>query len=377
MALKKMIDRTKPDYALLLITMILASLGLLMIYSASAFIADANYNNSTHFFQKQLIWILLSLPLLLVFMRLDYHKLGHLSTLLLLLSLILLVAVLFFPAFKGVKRWIRVGPMGFQPTEVFKYSLILFLSFSLAKQKEKVKKFKHVFPYFLILLVASVLIIQEPHLGSIFSLWIIFMAMIFVAGGRIRHLLVLTLPFVLIAGIMVFGLGYEKDRVDSYLRAVEKPLNGDYQTKQSVLTLGSGGLRGTGLGEGKQKLFYLPEPHTDFIFASIGEEGGFLALFGISLLFLLFGLRGLKSALKAPDIAGFLLGCGITSAVMVGFLINTMVVVGVLPTTGIPLPFLSYGGSSLLVTLAGVGVLLNISKQRTYERKRYRRIARS
>jgi len=371
-----MIDRSRPDYLLLLVTMILVALGLLMIYSASAFIADANFKDGTRFFKRQLMWILLSLPFLLLFLRIDYHKLGHLSTLFLLVSLAFLVAVLFFPAFKGVKRWIRFGPLGFQPTEVFKYSLILFLSFSLARQKEKVKKIKHILPYFLILCLASALIIKEPHLGCIFSLWTIFLVMIFVAGGRIRHLLVLTLPFILIAGIMVFGVGYEKDRVQSYLRAIEKPLSGDYQTKQSILTLGSGGLGGTGLGQGKQKLFYLPEPHTDFIFATIGEEGGFIALLGISLLFLIFGMRGLQSALKAPDLFGLLLACGITSAVMVGFLINTTVVVGLLPTTGIPLPFLSYGGSSLLVTLGGVGVLLNISKQRAYDRKKYRRITR-
>jgi cell division protein FtsW len=356
--------------------MILVSLGLLMIYSASAFIADANFKDSTYFFKKQLIWILLSLPLLLLFMQLDYHKLRFLAVPFMLLSLILLIAVLFFPSFKGVQRWIRLGPFGFQPTEVFKYAFILFLSFSLAKQKEKIKKLKHVLPYFLILLMASVLIIREPHLGSIFCLWIVFMVMIFVAGGRIRYLMVLTLPFILIAGIMVWGMGYEKDRVESYLKTIEKPLDGDYQAKQAALTLGSGGLTGAGLGEGKQKLFYLPEPHTDFIFATIGEEGGFAALLGISLLFFFFGMRGLKIALKAPDDSGFLLACGITAVIMVGFFINTMVVVGLLPTTGIPLPFLSYGGSSLLVTLAGVGILLNVSRHRIFMRKKYRRITR-
>jgi cell division protein FtsW len=371
-----MIDRSRPDYVLFLVVMILVSFGLLMIYSASAFIADTNFKDSSYFFKKQLIWILFSLPLLLLFMRVDYHKLRHLATLSVFLSLFLLVAVLFFPPFKGVKRWIRFGPLGFQPTEVFKYSLILFLSFSLAKQKEKIKEFKHILPYFMILIVASVLIIQEPHLGSIFTLWLIFMVMIFLAGGKIRHLVVLTLPFILIAGIMVFGFGYEQDRVVNYVKAVQDPLKGDYQTKQSALTLGSGGLKGTGLGEGKQKLFYLPEPHTDFIFATTGEEGGFLALLGMAVLFFIFGLRGLKSALKAPDTSGLLLAAGITSAVMIGFLINTMVVVGLLPTTGIPLPFLSYGGSSLLASLAGVGVLLNISKQRMYDKKSYRRIAR-
>jgi cell division protein FtsW len=202
------------------------------------------------------------------------------------------------------------------------------------------------------------------------------MVMIFVAGGKIRYLMVLTLPLLLIAGIMVWGLGYEKDRVKNYLKALEKPLEGDYQAKQAALTMGSGGLTGAGLGEGKQKLFYLPEPHTDFIFATIGEEGGFVTLLGISLFFFLFGMRGLKIALKAPDVSGFLLACGITTVVMIGFFINTMVVVGLLPTTGIPLPFLSYGGSSLLVTLAGVGILLNVSRQRLYVRKNDRKITR-
>jgi len=316
-----MIDRSKPDYVLFFIIGILVSFGLLMIYSASAFIADANFKDSSFFFKKQLTWILLSLPFLLLFMRLDYHKLKYLATPAVFFSLLLLVAVLFFPPFKGVRRWIRLGPLGFQPTEVFKYSLILFLSFSLARQKDRIKKLKHILPYFLVLLVASVLIIREPHLGSIFTLWIIFIFMIFVAGGKIRHLLVLTLPFLLISGIMVWGLGYEKDRVESFTDSIKSPLEGDYQTKQSALTLGSGGLTGTGLGEGKQKLFYLPEPHTDFIFATIGEEGGFFALLGISLLFLLLGVRGLSIALRAPDVCGFLLATGITSAILIGFFI--------------------------------------------------------
>lgn len=371
-----MTDRTKPDYVLLFVVMILVSFGLLMIYSASAFMADVNFKDSTYFFKKQFIWILLSLPFLLLFMRMDYHKLRYLATPSVLISLLFLVAVLFFPPFNGVRRWIRLGPMGFQPTEVFKYSLILFMSFSLVRQKERIKKLRHILPYFAILFTASILIIQEPHLGSIFCLWITFILMIFVAGGKIRHLLVLTLPFILIAGITVLGLGYEKDRVENFLSSIKNPLKGDYQTKQSALTLGSGGIMGSGLGEGKQKLFYLPEPHTDFIFATIGEEGGFLALLGTSLLFFLFGLRCLRIALKAPDISGFLLATGITSAIITGFFINTLVVVGLLPTTGIPLPFLSYGGSSLLVTLAGVGILLNISKQRIYMKKNYRRITR-
>jgi cell division protein FtsW len=186
----------------------------------------------------------------------------------------------------------------------------------------------------------------------------------FVAGARLKHLLSLIGPIALAGIIFVFVLGYERDRMDDYRKSVWDPLKGNYQLKQSVISIGSGGLTGVGLGEGKQKLFFLPEPHTDFILSTISEETGFLGIVGVLSLFLLFAWRGILTAIRAPDLFGFFLALGITLTIFVCVLINAGVVVGVLPTTGIPLPFLSYGGSSLLMAIAGVGVLLNISKQR-------------
>jgi len=366
---EKMIDRSRPDYIVLLVTLILVSFGCVMVYSASAIVADLNpkFKDSAYFLKKQIFWIFLSFPLLLFFTRLDYHKLKGLAGLSMIISLALLVLVLFLSPNKGVKRWIKFGPIGFQPSELFKYCLILFMSSSLVKKKEKIKEFKHlIIPYFLILVLAFALIIKEPHLGSVFTIGISSFLLLFVAGAKIKHLLVLVLPVIIVSVIVVFVFGYGKVRVENYLKSIEEPLKGSYQTKQAVLSLGSGGLVGAGLGEGKQKLFFLPEPHTDFIFATIGEEGGFVILFAILILFLVFGLRGWAIANQAPDLFGFFLAFGITTVIIVGIFTNLGVVLGLLPTTGIPLPFLSYGGSSLMVTLSGVGILLNISRQKIY-----------
>jgi len=360
------------DYGLLLIVLILVIFGSVMIYSSSAFVADSGFNSTAYFLKKQLLWIFISLVLLFLFKNLDYRKLKVLANPALLLSIVLLVAVLFFEPTKGVQRWIRFGGIGFQPSELFKYCLILFISASLVKKSDKIKRFKHILmPYSLILGIAFILIIRQPHLGVIFSIGVSSALLLFVGGAKLRHLLVLVLPVFLLGFVLVFGLGYERDRVQDYVRSVEDPLKGSYQLRQSVISIGSGGLYGKGLGNGKQKLFFLPEPHTDFIFSAIGEEGGFFATFGIMLLFLIFGWRGLRISLSAPDRFGFLLAFGTTSTLISGAVINTSVVLGLLPTTGIPCPFLSYGGSSLVMAMCGVGILLNISQQRTFKNKRF------
>lgn len=360
------------DYGILLIVMILVIFGSVMIYSSSAFVADSGFKTSLYFLKKQILWVTLSFVLLFIFKSLDYHKLKFLANPTLVLSLVLLVAVLFFEPAKGVKRWLRFGGIGFQPSEFFKYSLVLFISASLVRKGVKIKKFKHLLvPYFLILIFAFLLIIKQPHLGAIFSIGCGSVLLLFVGGAKLRHLLILILPVFLLGSLFVFGLGYEKDRVKDYIRSIEDPLEGSYQLKQSVIGLGSGGLYGKGLGDGRQKLFFLPEPHTDFIFSAIGEEGGFVATFGIMLLLFIFGLRGIKICLSAPDRFGFLLAFGITSTIILGVLINSGVVLGLLPTTGIPFPFLSYGGSSLVLAMCGAGILLNISQQKSFKNKRF------
>ncbi len=359
-----MIDKSKPDYLLLLIVIVLISVGTVMVYSASAILADDKFHSSTFFIKKQILWAGISLILIFALTKIDYHKYERYANLFLLFSLILLVAVLFSRPTKGVVRWIRLGPIVFQPSELFKYALVLFMAHSLSKRKNKIKSLKYVFlPYFLILGIASFLIMREPHLGAILSTSIILLVMLFVAGTRIKHILLISAPLALAIFLLVFVLGYKKQRVNDYLKSIQHPLEGSYQMKQSTLALGAGGILGAGLGEGKQKLFFLPEPHTDFIFATLGEEGGFLTCATIMVLFLILALRGLSIANRAPDDFGFFLALGISFCVFLGALINAGVVVGLLPTTGIPMPFIGYGGSSLIFSSMGIGVLLNISRQ--------------
>lgn len=357
--------RLSPDWVFLFITLILVAIGSVMVYSSSAVMADFKFKSQLFFFQKQLFWIAISLIFFIVTIKTDYHRLKFLSLPLVLISLLFLVLVLFAPLTKGVHRWIRLGPFGFQPTELFRYSLVLFLASSLAKRQEKIKQFKYFFfPYFPLLAIAFLLILKEPHLGAILIIGASTFLLLFVAGAKIRYMLMVVMPVFLIGLILVFGKGYNQNRISDYLASFLNPLNGSYHVKQSVLSLGNGGLTGVGLGEGRQKLFFLPEPHTDFILATIGEEGGFIWISGILVLFLAFAWRGFAISLRAPDLFGFYLGLGLVASIFIGALVNIGVVTGVLPTTGIPLPFISYGGSSVFMALCACGVVLNISSQR-------------
>ncbi len=362
-----MIDRSKPDYLLFMVVLVLMATGVVMVYSASAILALEKLGSTTHFAKRQAIWALISLGLILALTKIDYHRWQRLSPIVLVFSLILLAAVLFVPSTRGASRWIRFGPAAFQPSELFKYALILFMAYSLSKKGKDLRELKFILlPYFLILGVASGLILKQPHLGAVLLLSVIALGMLFVAGAKIRHLLLVIAPVAICVLVLVFVVGYKRARVDDYLSSVENPLEGSYQMKQSVLALGSGEILGAGPGEGKAKLFFLPEPHTDFIFATTGEELGFLGTSTVLILFLILGTRGMAIARKAPDDFGYLLAFGITYSIFVGFLINAGVVVGLLPTTGLPMPFLSYGGSSLVFTAAAIGILLNISRQAKY-----------
>lgn len=362
-----MIDRSRPDYLLFLTALGLVAIGVVMIYSASAILALERFGSTTFFVKKQAIWGIITLFVILALTRVDYHHLEKISPFLLLGSFLLLVAVLFVPATRGASRWIRLGPLTFQPSEIFRYALIFFMAFSLSKRKEQIKELKFVLlPYFLILIIALGLIMKQPHLGAVLLISLVVFAMLFVGGARIRHLLLIVAPVVLSVFVLVFFFGYKKPRVNDYLNSLEDPLKGSYQMKQSVLALGSGEMVGVGLGEGKAKLFFLPEPHTDFIFATTGEELGFMGTAAILILFFLLAARGMSIARRASDDFGYLLAFGITFSIFTGFLINAGVVVGLLPTTGLPMPFLSYGGSSLIFSGLGIGILLNVSRQTKY-----------
>ena len=352
------------DIWVLISLLILAAIGTVMVYSSSAVMAESRFKTQFFFFKKQIMWILISMFLFLLAFKIDYHWYSRVANFFLFLSFLLLLAVLFLPATKGVHRWIKFGPVNIQPSEIFRYSLVLFMASTLAKRMDKIREFKHLLiPYFFILVVYVGLIMKQPDLGSVFTITLVFFLLLFVAKARLKHLLLLALPGIVGFIILVFGLGYEKDRIYDYINSVKDPLAGNYQVKQSILALGNGGLKGVGLAEGKQKFFFLPEPHTDFIFATLGEETGFIGLLGVLVLFLIIAWRGMVIASQSVDPLGYFLALGITFSIFTCALINIGVVIGILPTTGVPLPFLSYGGSSLVMSFVGTGVLLNISKK--------------
>jgi cell division protein FtsW len=257
-----------------------------------------------------------------------------------------------------------LGPLTLQPSELFRFLMIVYLAFSLANPRRDITQLKDLLiPYVPILAVGLGLIMLEPDLGTTLVLVVTAAGIFFLAGARLRHLLYAAAPAALAGMVMVFGLGYKKARVLDYLSAIRDPLAGGYQVKQAALTLGSGGLFGVGLGDGRQKLFFLPYPHTDFIFASIGEEVGFIGLMVVLAGLAFIIIRGLKIAAHQPDRFGYLLAAGMTWSLFVNIAINIGVVTALLPVTGLALPFLSYGGSSLLISSACIGVLLNLSRR--------------
>lgn len=347
-------------YGFLAITVI----GLIMVYSTSSIMAAGRFGSAWFFISRQLMWAFLSVAVVGVIVKLDLKRLAVYSAPGLLFAIVLLALVFFMPARNGSHRWLMLGPITIQPSELFRFLIIIYLAFSLSNPKRDITRLRQLLiPYVPIIGIGLVLIMAEPDLGSVIVLGLTAVGIFFLAGVRMKHLLGATIPGVAAASFVVFVLGYKQQRVTDYLSALVDPLQGGYQVKQAALTLGAGGFFGTGLGEGNQKLFFLPYPHTDFIFAAIGEEVG---LFGLSIIMgILFFLmyRGLKIAAAQPDRFGYLLAAGMTWSLFVCIAINIGVVTALLPVTGLPLPFLSYGGSSLVMCSAAIGVLLNLSRR--------------
>ncbi|SYZ72775.1 conserved membrane hypothetical protein [Candidatus Zixiibacteriota bacterium] len=353
------------DKKLLYSTMGLLIIGMVMVYSASSIMADARFGSHLYFLQRQLIWLVVAAAAAWVVIKADLKKLSVYSVPMLFLTFLLLAAVFVMPARNGAHRWLFLGPGTIQPSEVFRMVAIYYLAFSLSQKKRNIEDWRQVvLPYAPLLGAGLILIILEPSLGSAMTITATVLIIFFLAGVRLYHLGVLIVPLATMASFMVFVLGYKKARVIDYLSAIENPLSGSYQVKQAVLTLGAGGIFGTGLGNGRQKLFFLPYPHTDFIFASIGEELGLVGLAAILLLFYIILWRGVKIAMYQPDRFGYLLAMGITVSLLVSVALNIGVVTSLLPTTGIPLPFLSYGGSALLISVLSVAILLNLSRRK-------------
>lgn len=362
-----------PDFVLLVTTLLLLAIGIVMVYSASEYVSRnttrtaANPEGYNYYVvRRQLIWVALGLLVMWVGSKINYSHLARLAKIGFLATVIMLILVK-VPGVGvtryGATRWLGVEPFIFQPSEIAKLTLTLFLARWLAARGEQVKSFaKGILPPLMFTGIICGLVMLQPDLGTTVVIFSIAAVLVFVAGARWKHITGLAIAAV--AGIfaLIFVESYRLERLLSFRNPWADPLDTGHQLIQSFYALGPGGLFGRGLAQSIQKRFYLPFPHTDFILAVIGEELGFVGTAIVTLLFAVFIWRGLRIALNAPDNFGVLLASALTATVGLQAIINIAVVTGSIPTTGIPLPLISAGGSSLIFTLGAIGVLLNISK---------------
>ena len=361
-----MAKKLKPDRFLFLITLALVGFGIAMVFSSSAIVAKEKFGDPNYFSFKQLISATLGLAVMFIVMKVDYHLYRRPVIVFSMLAVVvaLLVLVFFVAASANTHRWIQVPGFSIQPSELAKLALIFFLAYFLEKRKGKVNDVAFTLvPIAVIVALLAGLIVLQPDLGTAVTLLVVSVTLLFVAGLDLRWI-ALSLIFAFpVFYLLVFRVKYRRERILAFMNPWEEPLGRGFQIIQSLISVASGGVAGLGFMEGKQKLFYLPEAHTDFIFAVVGEELGMIGTCSVLVLFTLFLWRGVRASMRAPDLFGFYLALGITAMVCVQAFTNMSVVLGLLPTKGIPLPFLSYGGSSFVVMLASVGILLNVSQQ--------------
>jgi len=353
------------DLVILLMAVALTCFGVVMVYSASSVMATKKFHDGFYFLKRQGIYALMGFGVMILAMRIDYRQWREYAVPILLGCLVLLLLV-FIPGIggsaKGASRWIRFPGFNFQPSELAKIALIMYMAYSLDKKQDKVKMFSTGFlPYMVLLAVLLMILLKQHDLGAALTMGGVAILMLFAAGTRPRYILgmvVLALPFLY---FLVMNVDYRRRRILAYLNPWEDPTNTGFQIIQSWLAFGNGGVIGQGLGEGKQKMFYLPEAHTDFILSVVGEELGLIGVVVIAAMFLMLVLRGVRVALMSQDPFGRFLAFGIVTLLGIQAFVNMGVVTGLLPTKGLALPFISYGGSSLIVTLFAVGILLNVS----------------
>ncbi len=353
------------DNSMLLLAVCLTCLGVVMVFSSSSIMAVRAHADSLYFLKRQGLFALVGFGFLTAMIHFDYQHFRKLAVPLLIFCVLLLVLVLVPGVGKkvgGAVRWLRFGGFSFQPAEFAKLGLVIFMAHSLARKKDKVKSFRFGFlPYIILLALLLALLLAQPDLGGALTLGVVAVMMLLVAGVRLVYLLgmgIVAMPFLY---FLIMNVDYRRQRVMAFLNPWEDPSNSGFQIIQSWIAFGSGGALGKGLGESKQKLFYLPEAHTDFIFSVIGEELGFAGVVVIAAMFLLLVMRGFRAALHAPDEFGCYLAFGMSLLVGLEAFVNMAVVMGMVPTKGLALPFLSYGGTSLLTSLIAVGIVLNVS----------------
>jgi cell division protein FtsW len=361
-----MAKRVSVDRWLFTVTMLLVFVGLVMVFSASAVMARERFGSAYAFLTKQLVWAVAGLVAMVVTMRVDYkrYKSPALVFSFMGVTTLLLISVFFLDRSHNTHRWIHAGGFSFQPSELAKPVLILFLAYFLESRARTMDDGRNtLLPAAAPVLVLLGLIVLEPDLGTAIACAGIASCILYVAGMRLRYFGYAFGSALPILYLLIFRVSWRRDRILAFLNPYADRQRSGFHIIQSLIAVGTGGLTGMGLMEGKQKLFYLPEPHTDFIFAVTAEELGLVGAIFVVALFAVFLWRGMRASWRTEDNFGRYLAVGITSMVVLQAFINISVVLGMMPTKGIPLPLVSYGGSSLFVTLACIGVLLNITKQ--------------
>ncbi|HHT64749.1 MAG TPA: stage V sporulation protein E [Clostridiales bacterium] len=359
-----MVTKKPIDFPILLTTVILVAIGIVMVFSASFYYSTERWNDGLYFFKRQCLWAVVGFIGMFIASRIDYSKLQKYSRIIMILSIVLLVLVLLIGETRNfAKRWLGIGAFTIQPAEVAKFAMIFFIADTIARGKGRIRKFfTGMLPILLVAGLVFGLIILQPNLSTAGSIIILTMAMLFVGGANLWHLAGLVAVGAFGAVVLTLTVDYRLSRLTAFLDPWADPMDSGWQLIQSLYSLGSGGIFGLGLAQSRQKYLYLPYPETDFIFAIIGEETGFVGATLLILLFLVLIWRGIRVALTAPDLFGSLLAAGIISMITIQVVINIAVVTASMPPTGLPLPFISYGGSSLAMFMTGIGVLLNISR---------------
>ncbi|MFN2493729.1 MAG: putative lipid II flippase FtsW [Pyrinomonadaceae bacterium] len=354
-----------PDKWLFAATVGLALFGVVMVYSASAVVAQRENGSQFYYVIKQGIWTFIGFAVMLAAMQFDYGRLKDRRIVygLLLVTVLALLAVFASPRINGAHRWIRFSGFSIQPSEMAKLSLAIFLAYFLEKRSGREEHFWGTFlPCGAVTAGLAALVVVEPDFGTALMLATTFLVVTYTAGARLAHLAIAAAPaFLVAAGLLIF-VPWRMTRLVTFLDPWADPQKNGFQVVQSLIAVGSGGPNGLGFAQGKQKMLFLPFAHSDFIFAVIGEELGLLGTLTVLLIFALFLWRGIRSALLAPDRFGMLLSLGLVTGIVAQALFNISVVLSLVPTKGIPLPFISYGGSSLVPTLAAAGILLNVSQ---------------
>ena len=354
----------RTDPVLFAVVLLLTGLGLVMVYSSSAIYAQQHFGDSRYFLVRDIVWVLLGLVAMSITMRIDYHEYRRWAYPLLGLTVLMLVAVLVVGSrVNGAKRWFRLGGLSFQPAELAKLALVVYLAHSLTKKAEKLRLFGTGFlPHLVVCGAFMLLLLKQPDLGTAVIMGGVTLILLFIAGTNISYLLIALLGATPILYHAVVGTPWRLRRILAFLDPWQFRADYGYQMAASLIAIGSGGVGGVGLGDSRQKLFFLPEAHTDYIVAIIGEELGLVGVGAVILMFLTLAVRGYQAAYRARDSFGCYLAAGITTMIGLQAAINLGVVMGSLPTKGLPLPFVSNGGSTLVVDLMAFGVLLNVSR---------------